>query len=191
MTYQEQSNITELLQHLSEDDSGGYQQVFSQVYKQLHQIAQNIRFRWQGDLTLNTTSLVHEAYLKLIGQKSLRVESRRHFFAIAAKAMRQVLMNHAEARMAQKRGGKNLPVDIANTPLNVQMTPEFAEELLDLNEALKTLEEVSERQSKVVNYRFFTGLTLEETAQLLGVSERTIKRDWNSARIWLYQHLKQ
>lgn len=184
-------NITKLFEKINHTTKKEeiYQKVFPLVYNELLQIARNIRFRWQGDLTLNTTSLVHETYLKLIKQEEGNIENRKHFFAIASKAMKQILINHAQAKVAQKRGGENVKVELQNTDISLDLSEEFSENLLDLNEALEALGKISERQSKVVNYRFFTGLTLEETAQILKISERTVKRDWNSAKVWLYQHM--
>jgi len=159
------------------------------LYEELLRIAKNIRFRWQDNLTLNTTSLVHETYLKLIKQKEGNIEDRKHFFAIASKAMKQILINHAQAKLAHKRGGEQQKINLENPDISLNLSEEFSENLLDLNDALEALEKISIRQSKVVSYRFFTGLTLGETAQLLEVSERTVKRDWNVAKVWLYQYM--
>jgi len=123
----------------------------------------------------------------MFSQKEVNIENRRHFFAIASQAMKQILINHAQAKITQKRGGDKVKIENSEIPLD--LSEEFSENLLDLNEALKTLEKINERQSKVVSYRFFTGLTLKETAKILEISERTVKRDWNSAKVWLYQHM--
>lgn len=173
----------------TEDKKEVYQSIFPYVYEELLQVAKNIRFRWQGDLTLNTTSLVHETYLKMTNQKEVNIENRKHFFAIANQAMKQILINHAQAKIAKKRGGEKVKVELENIDISLDLSEQFSESLLALNEALEVLKRVNERQSKVVSYRFFTGLTLEDTAQLLEVSERTVKRDWNNAKVWLYQYM--
>jgi RNA polymerase sigma factor (TIGR02999 family) len=181
-------DITLMLQNI-EDPEQSYQKIFPLVYQQLLKIAQNIRFQWQGNLTMNATSLVHEAYIKMIRQDELNIKSRKHFFAIAAQAMKQILINYAQAKSTKKRGDDLVKVDIEDVDLSVNMSEEFSDNLLELCEALERLKVLSERQSQVVHYRFFTGLTLPEIAQLLEVSDRTIKRDWNSAKVWLYQQM--
>jgi RNA polymerase sigma factor (TIGR02999 family) len=160
--------------------------LMSATYDQLKHLAQAQRQRWDGDYTLNTTALVHEAYLKLVRQDQVAWEDRVHFMRVASTAMRHVLVNYAERRRTQKRGGGAVPVriDQANP-----VAPEAAEEILHLNDALKRMEEHAERQSRVVECRFFGGLTVKETATALGISEATVHRDWVVASSWLRREL--
>ena len=168
-------------------------ELFALLYEELRTIAHRQRRRWQGDDTLDTTALVHEAYLKLVGQARLGVESRAHFFALAAKAMRHILCNYVRERSAQKRGGglERLPLDEckAVSP-QIALPPEPADTLLALDDALRRLEQIDPRQSKVVECRFFGGLTIEETATAIGVSPRTVRRDWSVAQAWLHREMK-
>lgn len=181
-------DITQMLQDIDNKEAS-YQKIFPLVYRQLLKIAQNIRFQWQGNLTMNATSLVHEAYIKLVRQDELNIQSRKHFFAIASQAMKQILINYAQAKSTKKRGDDQIKVDIEEVDISVNMSEEFSDNLLELCEVLEQLKDINKRQSQVVHYRFFTGLTLPEIADLLEVSDRTIKRDWNSAKLWLYQQM--
>ena len=137
--------------------------------------------------TLNATALVHEAYLKLVDQRDPNWQNRAHFFAIAAKAMRRILINYAEKRRAEKRGGGN-PIVTFNEEAVVRESR--ADDLLALEEALQRLEKLNERQSKVVEYRFFGGLTQEEIAEVLEVSVPTVRLDWRLARAWLSREMQ-
>jgi RNA polymerase sigma factor (TIGR02999 family) len=138
------------------------------------------------DHTLNATALVHEAYLKLVDQKKVNWQNRAHFFGIASLAMRRILINYAQMHIAEKRGGNNILVtfDDSATPRETR-----AEELIVLDEALQRLEQFNKRQAKVVEYRFFGGLTQEEIAAVLDVSVPTVRRDWRLARAWLSREL--
>jgi len=157
------------------------------TYDQLKHLARSQRLRWDGDYTLNTTALVHEAYVKLVRQDQVEWEDRAHFMRVASMAMRHVLVNYAERRRAQKRGGGAEPVRLEEAN---PVAPAAADEILDLNDALKRLEEHAERQSQVVECRFFGGLTVRETATALGVSEATVHRDWVVASSWLRRELE-
>ncbi len=156
------------------------------VYHQLHELAHRQLRRELGPRTLDTTGLVHETYLKLVDSTRVPVESRAYFFAAAARAMRQVLIDAARRRGSQKRGGGQPVVPLTDDLLAVD---EFAVELLDLDQALVRLARVYPRQARVVECRFFGGLSVEETACALELSERTVKRDWALARAWLYREL--
>jgi RNA polymerase sigma factor (TIGR02999 family) len=157
------------------------------VYRELRGLAAAYLRRERPGHTLQPTALVHEAYLKLVDQTRLEPQNRAHFFAIAANLMRQILVNHARQRGAQKRGGGNKVVleddAAAVAPREV--------DLLALDEALDALSRLDARQSRIVELRFFAGLTEEEIAKVLGVSEITVKRDWRLARAALYQHLSR
>jgi len=160
--------------------------LFRQVYDELHGLARRHRARWTGNDTLDTTALVHEAYLKLAGGEG-EYESRLHFLGVAAKAMRHILVTYAERQSAQKRGGgaANLPLDES-----VLVPVDRAAEVHALGEALERLEAIDARAAQIVECRFFGGLDAEETAAVLGVSRRTVTRDWAAARAWLYAELK-
>ncbi len=146
------------------------------------------RRRWVGDNTLNTTALIHEAYLKLSGGKEPNWRDRGHFLAVAATAMRHVLVNYAERRRAAKRGGGVPTVDLEHVN---PVAPEVADEVIALHESLEKLARVNERQAKTVELRFFAGLSVEETAQTLGVSTATGKRDWSLASAWLHREIER
>lgn len=183
--------LTVLLKGAAGGDGTALDRVFSRVYGELVQIARSQRSRWQGNETLNTTALVHEAYLKLRGQDALRVESRVHFFAVAARAMRQILVNYAQRQRAAKRGGEHARVPLAEelVPAFNPVSPDAAAEFLELNDALERLERLDPRQVRVVECRFFVGLSIAETSHALEVSTATVKRDWVLASAWLHREL--
>jgi len=160
-------------------------ELYGRVYGELHALARRQRARWSGNATINTTALVHEAYLKLVDGEG-RLSDRAHLLAVASKAMRHVLYTYAERQSAQKRGGgaPDLPLDEA-----ALVPAGRAETLVALETALRRLEAVDERAARVVECRFFGGLEVEETAEALGVSVRTVARDWAMARAWLYGEL--
>ena len=179
--------ITARLRAAHEGDREALDEVFTLVYEELRQRARAQRRRWSGDTTLDTTALVHEAYLKLVDQRSARWQDRAHFLAVAAKAMRHVLVNYAEQRRAAKRGGgaQHVPLD-ENNPVS----EEVAEEVVALHEALDRLATVSERQARVVEARFYAGLSIDETAAALSISPATVKRDWQLASAWLHREIR-
>lgn len=168
--------------------------VFDAAYGELLVLAHHQRVRWVGDHTLDTTALVHEAYLKLVEQKRSGAHSRAHFFALAATAMRHILCNYARERRAQKRGGDLVRVDLSGVYLP-QAEPELsesgAERLLALDAALRRLEELQPRWARVVECRFFGGMTIADTAAALGTSPATVKRDWVVAQAWLHREINQ
>ena len=158
------------------------------IYDELRRLARAQRRRLGASTMLNTTALVHEAYLKLVGRDHASWEDRRHFFRIAARAMRDIVVDHARRQQAAKRGGTAPHVPLDDLPplpdLNI-------EDVLGINEALDRLEAVEPRQARVVELRYFVGLTIQETADVLGVSPATVKRDWRSARAWLYREIRE
>lgn len=177
------SEVTQLLDEASEGNREAFNQLLPHVYDELRQLAAS-RLRYERDShTLNATALVHEAYVRLVGQERVKWQGRAHFFAIASQAMRRILMNYAEARNAQKRGGKATHVDLDN--VSESMGEELATELLALDAALSNLERFNERGAKVVEYRFFGGLSHNEIAEAMGLSEVTVRRAWRAARAWL------
>jgi RNA polymerase sigma factor (TIGR02999 family) len=178
--------LTVLLKSWAEGDKAALDRLMPLAYSELRRIAQQ---RWRGQQpghTLQPTALIHEAYLKLMGQGQRTFENRVHFFAVMSMAMRQVLVNHAEASLAAKRGGgkANVPLEEAEAAALREAT-----EVLNLHEALKLLAQVNPRQSHVVELRYFGGLSLEEAAEVLGVSTVTVTRDWHMARAWLAREL--
>ena len=157
------------------------------VYAELHRRAHNYLRREYKNRTLQTTELINEAYLKLRAQKNLRFESRTHFFAIASNLMRQILVDHARSKYRLKRGGvqSDLPLDDA---LHVG-TSDANLNLVDLDDALRRLEKMDAQQARIVELKYFGGLSIQETAKIVGISPATVKRDWNLARIWLFNEL--
>ena len=138
--------------------------------------------------TLQATALVHEAYIKLAGQRDAKWQNRAHFFAMASQLMRQILVDYARAQTRSKRGGKQQKVSLDECLL---VSPERSDELLAVNEALTRLEAMDARQARIVELRYFGGLTMEETAEVLHLSSKTVMREWNMAKAWLYGSLKE
>lgn len=178
--------VTRLLLAWREGVSSAPQDLFALVYEQLRYLARAQLRRRGPDQSLSATGLVHEAYLKLVGHERLEVRDRGHFFALAARAMRQILVDRSRRRVARKRADPAMrqPIDEANLPV-----PAPSEELLALDEALSRLESLDPRLARFVEVRFFAGLTLEEAAEALEVSPRTAKRDWQKARAFLNREL--
>jgi RNA polymerase sigma factor (TIGR02999 family) len=181
-----QAGITELLLAYRGGEQEAYDRLFPLVYEHLRAVAHAQLRRERVGHTLSTTALVHEAYLKLADVARLDVRDRAHFLGVAARAMRQVLVSYARGHRAEKRGGGLEPVDLDAAELAVE---ERAEVLIALDDALTRLGALSPRLAQVVECRFFGGLTEEETAQVLGVAERTVRRDWVKARGWLHAEL--
>ncbi|MGV8942030.1 MAG: ECF-type sigma factor [Lysobacter sp.] len=184
-------DVTRLLNALQPDGDRGIDaqdrdEVFTHVYGALHRIARQQRARWHGNETLNATALVHEAYLKLVSLGA-SYENRSHFLAVASKAMRQLLINYAQRHAAQKRGSGEADLSLDEALL---ISEQRGEELLALDEALKQLQLMDPRAAQVVECRVFGGLSAEETAEALGVTRRTVSRDWSAARAWLYGELR-
>lgn len=180
------SNLTQMLNSL-EKNSESINKVLPLVYDELRMLAHKELKQERSNHTLNTTALVHEAYLKMVRHPpDGDWDGRRHFFGIAARAMRQILVNYAKMKSRQKRGGKTEPMTFDE---GIYMSEEKAEELLALDEALTRLEKLNERHGKVVECRYFAGYNIEETAEILGVSPATVKRDWISSRAWLYSQM--
>ena len=179
--------VTQLLIAYGQGDEQAMEQLLPAVYSELHRIAQRQMRHERADHTLNATALVHEAYLKLADQNQISWQNRAHFYAISSRVMRQVLISYARKHNAEKRGGgtPNTLLEGKEIALN-----ERADELIALDEALTRLSSFDERLAQVVEYRFFGGLTIEETASVLEVSTMTVKRDWNKAKAWLFRELR-
>lgn len=178
--------ITQLLAAVRDGDRGSLDQLFALVYNELRGQARRHLQRAGNARTLNTTALVHETYLKLAACEAPDWEHRRHFFCVAARAMRQIIFDKARRRLAQKREGRLNRVDLDEKNLAIE---EQAEQLFALDAALGRLEAQDARLGQVVELRFFAGLSVEDTARALRVSERTIKRDWRVARAFLHKEL--
>jgi RNA polymerase sigma factor (TIGR02999 family) len=178
--------ITELLLSLRAGRSEAMTRLFPLVYDELRRIA-HCHLLGQGEgHTLDTTGLVHEAYLRLVDRTRVEWNDRRHFYAAASRAMRHILVDHARRHHAAKRGGGRPVVELVDGTVAVE---ERAELLVALDEALQRLEALDERLGRVVECRFFGGLSEEETAEVLGVTARTVRRDWTKAKGWLYREL--
>jgi RNA polymerase sigma factor (TIGR02999 family) len=181
-------DITGLLQAWRSGDREARDRLFPLVYQELRRIAHRQLGRERKDHTLGTTALVHEAYLKLVDQSRAQWADRAHFYAVAARAMRRILVDYARRHRALKRGAEKVRIDLDDAPA---VAAERAQTLVALDDALTQLAEVDERLSKVVECRFFGGLTEEETAEALSVTARTVRRDWVKAKGWLYQALRE
>lgn len=178
--------VTLLLLELRDGQSGAMDRLFPLVYEELRRIARRALRRERTGHTLATTGLVHEAYLRLVDQTRLEYQDRAHFFGIAARAMRQILVDYARRHRAAKRGGAQRVVTLEEGALALE---DRAEALLALDEALTDLESVDARLGQIVQCRFFGGLTEDETAEVVGVTARTVRRDWLKAKGWLHQQL--
>lgn len=180
--------VTQLLLDWSEGDQQALDELVPLVYEELRQIAHRHLRGERDDHTLNTTALVHEAYFKLVDQNRAQWQNRAHFFAIASQAMRRILLMYARSRNRKKRGGGQKPLPLDES---IIMSETQAEALIDLDEALLRLEALDERMVRVVECRYFGGLTIEETGKALGISPATVKREWRAARAWFHDALRE
>ena len=176
--------VNQLLLEWGNGDQQAQEKLLPLIYNELHRLAHNFLYHERPGHTLQTTALVHEAYLKLIGQRDVHWQNRAHFFAISAQAMRRILIDSARRHAAIKRGraGEKLSLDEAAT---ISVEPDGT--LLALDEALNKLAEIDSQQSRIIELRYFGGLTIEETARVMNLSPATIKREWAMARAWLYE----
>ncbi len=185
----EASEITQMLHELSDGNREAWDNLLPLVYDELHrQAARYLRKERQGH-TLQTTALINEAYLKLIDQRNVNWESRTHFYAIAAQAMRRILVDYARTTHRKKRGGNDLKLPLEEAMLVA--AEEKSVDLIALDEALNKLAEQDEQQARIVELRYFSGLTLEETAEALHISRATVASDWSMAKVWLFRELRQ
>jgi RNA polymerase sigma-70 factor, ECF subfamily len=183
----ESRDVTLLLSALTRGDEAAASKLIPLVYDELRRLAASYMRREHQGHTLQATALVHEAYLKLVEQRSVTWRSRAHFFGVAAQLMRRILIDHARGHLRQKRGGEHLKVSLDEAFV---FSEQKSAELLAVNDALELLARVDSRQARVVELRFFAGLSVEEAAEVLGVSPKTVKRDWSVAKAWLYAELK-
>lgn len=178
---------TRLLSELGNGDPAAAARLLPLVYDELRRLASHYFRRQRSDHTLQPTALVHEAFLRMIDQTQAQWKDRAHFFAVAAKAMRQILVNHAIAKNAEKRGGGRARLALAD-----ELVPVGGEfDAIALDDALKTLAGLDERKARVVELRFFSGLSVEEVAEVLGVSITTVEGDWRMARAWLSRTMRE
>lgn len=184
---EDKGEVTQLLHAMTRGDAGAAEKLLPLVYAELHRLAASYMRRERPDHTLQATALINEAYLRL-AQGEAEWNSREHFIGMAANVMRHVLVDYARAHNAQHRAGGIKRVELRD---DLAISTEKLDEIVALNEALRTLEHLQPRQGKVVELRYFGGLSLEQIASLLGVSERSVKRDWSLARIWLFRELRQ
>jgi RNA polymerase sigma factor (TIGR02999 family) len=186
MSVLEPASVTALLEAARQGDDDAFDTLYKEVYDELRRLARVIR-RGRAGATLNTTALVHEAYLRLVPARNLAWENRLHFFRVAARAMRHALVQAARRQMADKRGGGAVTVAFDE---NIYAEPVGMDEVLAIDDALEQLEALDPRQAHIVECRFFAGLSVEETAQALGIGSATVKRDWRAARAWLVRALR-
>ncbi len=177
--------VTQVLLELTAGDPKAMERLVPLVYDQLHMVASNLLDKESPDHTLQPTALVHEAYLRLIDQQQVGWNGRTHFFAAASQAMRRVLVDHARRRNAEKRGGKREQLSLDTGLLVTYESAAGGADLLDLDAALHKLAEINPMTVRVVEMRYFGGMTIDETAAVLGVSATTVEREWRFARAWL------
>jgi RNA polymerase sigma factor (TIGR02999 family) len=180
------NDVTNLLVAWSEGKQEALDELLPLVYAELRKMAKRFMNSQPSGHTLQTTALIHEAYLKLADQKDKTWQNRAHFFAVAARAMRQILVDHARTRQRDKRGGKTQVLSLDQV---AEISTERIAEIVALDEALIQLEGLEERKSQVVELRYFAGLSIEETAEVLKVSPETVQRDWRFAKSWLLREL--
>jgi RNA polymerase sigma-70 factor (ECF subfamily) len=180
------SETTQLLRAWAGGDSEALQQLTPRVYRELRRLAARLLRNERPGHSLQSADLVHEAYLRLVNARELEWQHRAHFFAVAATLMRRILLDRARRRAAAKRGGKHLPLDLTKT-LDIGQAKD--RELVALDDALNALAEVDPRKSRIVELRFFGGLSVKETAEVVKVSSDTVMRDWKIARAWLLTEL--
>jgi RNA polymerase sigma factor (TIGR02999 family) len=181
-----QQRVTNLLVQWSHGDDAALAELTPLVYGELRRVAHHYLGGQRPDHTLQTTALVNEAYLRLADQTSPRWQNRAHFFAVAARAMRQILVSYARTQQAQKRGGGAFKVELDEAAL---VSPQKSKEILDLHEALEQLSALDSRKAQVVELKYFGGLSYDEIAEVLKISRITARRDWEFAKVWLYTEL--
>ena len=185
--HSQKGEITRLLNAWRNGDQAALEQLAPAVESELHQLARLYLSKEPAGNTLQPTALVNEAYLRLIEWNTVEWQNRAHFYAVAAKIMRRLLVNQAIARRRKKRGGSAIVVSLSEAGV----TPDRSAEVIALDEALKSLAKFDDRKSRIVELRFFGGLNADETAEVLGISPRTVHREWDLARAWLFRELRQ
>lgn len=181
-----QEGVTQLLMDWSKGDAAALERLTPLVYGELKRLAARYLRRERSDHTLQSTALVHEAYLRLIDQRSVAWQNRAHFFGVAAQLIRRILVDHARSKHAAKRGSNAVKLSLEDIVETARQRPL---DLVALDDALGTLAEIDPQQGRIVELRFFAGLSIEETAEVLHISPATVKRDWTAAKAWLYREL--
>src|SRR5881296_783790 len=179
--------VTQLLDHWSHGDDAALAELTPLVYEELRRLAHRHMGGERPDHTLQTTALVNEAYLRLASQSNPRWQNRAHFFAVAARAMRRILVTYTRSQRSQKRGGGALKMELDEAAL---VSPEKSQEIVDLHEALERLATLDSRKAQVVELKYFGGLNYDEMAEVLKISRVTVRRDWEFAKVWLYTELR-
>jgi RNA polymerase sigma factor (TIGR02999 family) len=179
-------NVTQLLIGWSKGDKEALDKLLPLVYNELHRQAAAYLRRERVGHTLQTTALIHEAYVRLVDQRNVHWQNRAHFFGIAAQLMRRILVDHARTKKRVKRGGSDIRVSFSEANIKVEAKDL---DIVALDEALERLARIDEQQSRIVELRFFSGLTVEETGEVLGISAATVKRDWSMAKAWLHREI--
>lgn len=180
--------VTKLLKRWSSGNESAFDDLMPIVYDELRRMAKGYMNRQDSGHTLQTTELIHEAYLKLAGSEARDLKNRAHFFGVAAKAMRHILVDYARSKSSEKRGGDRQRISMVE---NQFVSDEKSDEIVALDEAMSKLDELDERKSKVVEMKFFGGLTVEEISKVLKVSAMTVKRDWSFAKTWLSKEISK
>lgn len=186
MTNSPDKDVTRLLEAWSDGKPEAIDELMPLVYEELKRMAKKYMNSQPSGHTLQTTALIHEAYLKLADQREKRWQNRTHFFAVAAQAMRHILVDHARSHQTQKRGGKTQLISLEDAAV---ISNERADEIVALDESLNNLFALDERKGRVVELRYFGGLSVEETAEILSISQETVMRDWRFAKTWLLREL--
>src|SRR6266481_4887570 len=182
-----QQRVTDLLMQWSHGDDAALAELTPLVYEELRRVAHRHLSGQRPDHTLQTTALVNEVYLRLADQTNPRWQNRAHFFAVAARAMRQILVSYARSQQSQKRGGGALKVELDEAAI---VPPEQSQEIVELHEALERLAALDSRKAQVVELKFFGGLNYDEMAEVLKIARVTVRRDWEFAKVWLYTELR-
>lgn len=180
-------NITQILKKWSDGDEASLDTLVTILYQELHRLAHRMLAKNSGHNTIQTTALVHEAYIRLVNIKEIDWQNRVHFFAVSANLMRNILVDFARGRSSQKRGGMVTHLELDES---FSFSLEKSDDLIMLDEALNKLAELNERQTRIVELKFFGGLTEEEIAEVLKISPATVSRDWKFARVWLYRQIQ-
>ena len=186
MSTPQSHEVTQLLLAWNKGDQAALDKLIPLVHVELRRLARNYMRRERTGHTLQTTALINEAYLRLIDQKNVHWQNRAHFFGIAAQLMRRILVDHARTKKRAKRGGSDVRVSFSEATIKAK---DQDLDIVALDEALERLAKIDEQQSKIVELRFFSGLTVEETAEVLSISPATVKRDWSMAKAWLHREL--
>jgi RNA polymerase sigma-70 factor, ECF subfamily len=181
-----QQRVTELLEQWSQGDNAAPAELTPLIYEELRRLAHHQMGGQRPDHTLQTTALVNEAYLRLADQTRVNWQNRAHFFAVAARAMRQILVDYARSQNSKRRGGGALKVELEDAAI---VSPQQSREIVDLHEALENLARLDSRKAQVVELKYFGGLNYDEMAEVLKISRITVRRDWEFAKMWLYTEL--